>query len=180
MRYFEHSIYVGHNNILQAMRPRQMDRATPSMPTPPRTRHESPLRSRARHSHRRIQHPAVLASVTICGDIHRQFWDLLELLRKCGMVPDTTHIFMPRMCCVWASIVGYSQARGTIWLQGEFVDRGHYSLEKVSLLLALKARYPDKVTLLRGDHESRWIAQAYGFYGTLSVKVVCSSTLIAL
>ena len=36
----------------------------------------------------------VSTPVTICGDIHGQFWDLIELLRKGGMVPQTSYIFM--------------------------------------------------------------------------------------
>ncbi|KAI0231143.1 Serine/threonine-protein phosphatase 4 catalytic subunit [Lamellibrachia satsuma] len=79
--------------------------------------------------------------VTVCGDIHGQFFDLKELFKVGGDIPDTNYLFM-----------------------GDFVDRGFYSVETFLLLLALKVRYPDRLTLIRGNHESRQITQVYGFY----------------
>ena len=79
--------------------------------------------------------------ITVCGDIHGQFYDLIELFKKGGECPDTNYLFM-----------------------GDFVDRGFYSVETFLLLLALKVRYPDRITLIRGNHESRQITQVYGFY----------------
>ena len=46
---------------------------------------------------------------------------------------------------------------------GDFVDRGAHSLETIFLLMALKVKFPDKIHLLRGNHEDRMINAAFGF-----------------
>ncbi|CAK7232988.1 sporulation-induced protein [Sporothrix bragantina] len=183
----------------------------------------------------------VSTPVTICGDIHGQFYDLLELFRVAGGMPGETDVQAP--CTTTAVITsedieppteirnpqlrrklragmvgggddaavddnneGSGGAEGSsaamaaaegadgagaapgegddshtgnstedasstaqsadtrfVFL-GDFVDRGYFSLETFTLLMCLKAKYPDRIVLVRGNHESRQITQVYGFY----------------
>ena len=89
----------------------------------------------------------VSAPVIICGDIHGQIYDLFELFKKGGDMPNSRYIFM-----------------------GDYVDRGYNGVEVLELLLALKIKYPEHITLLRGNHESRQICFAYGFYEEITRK----------
>eukprot|EP00056_Hartaetosiga_gracilis_P000781 m.40448 g.40448 ORF g.40448 m.40448 type:complete len:312 (+) comp10354_c0_seq2:39-974(+) len=79
--------------------------------------------------------------ITLCGDVHGQFFDLMEIFQIGGDAPHTQYLFL-----------------------GDYVDRGYYSVETLLLLLALKVRYPDRMMLIRGNHESRQITSVYGFY----------------
>ncbi|KIY70630.1 Metallo-dependent phosphatase [Cylindrobasidium torrendii FP15055 ss-10] len=79
--------------------------------------------------------------VTVVGDIHGQFYDLIEIFRISGYAPSTNYLFL-----------------------GDYVDRGLFSVETISLLMCLKLRYPHRVQLVRGNHETRAVTQTYGFY----------------
>ena len=81
------------------------------------------------------------APLHVCGDIHGQYYDLLRIFEHCGYPGEYNYLFL-----------------------GDYVDRGKQSLETICLLLCYKIKFPEKVTLLRGNHESSVTNRIYGFY----------------
>lgn len=88
--------------------------------------------------------------IIIVGDIHGQFFDLLNMFKLFGSPKYTHYVFL-----------------------GDYVDRGVHSVEVLSLLLIYKVMYPENMTLLRGNHESTKITSIYGFSDEVRRKYGC-------
>lgn len=87
--------------------------------------------------------------LTVCGDVHGQFYDLLNIFELNGLPSeDNPYLF-----------------------NGDFVDRGSFSLEVILTLFAVKCMSPSAIHLSRGNHESKSMNKMYGFEGEVKTKL---------
>eukprot|EP01102_Stenamoeba_stenopodia_P022553 TRINITY_DN9459_c0_g1_i1.p1 TRINITY_DN9459_c0_g1~~TRINITY_DN9459_c0_g1_i1.p1 ORF type:complete len:630 (-),score=179.70 TRINITY_DN9459_c0_g1_i1:48-1937(-) len=87
------------------------------------------------------------APIVVFGDLHGQYYDLLNMMSAAGPVDDTQYLFL-----------------------GDYVDRGCFSIEVVLYLLSIKICYPTTFWMLRGNHESRGITEFFNFKAECSYK----------
>jgi tetratricopeptide (TPR) repeat protein len=94
--------------------------------------------------------------VTVCGDVHGQYYDLVNIFDLNGR-PSEANPYL---------------------FNGDFVDRGSFSIEVILLLFAYKCLYPKHLHLNRGNHETVNMNKMYGFEGEVASKY--SAEMMAL
>jgi len=86
--------------------------------------------------------------ITICGDTHGQFYDVLNIFK----------------------INGYPSSTNPYLFNGDYVDRGSFSIEVILTFLLFKAHDPTCIYLTRGNHETKNMNKIYGFEGECKAK----------
>lgn len=127
----------------------------------------------------------VQAPITVCGDIHGQFYDLVNILDQLGAPGGSQPAPEPPGSAIPAEKES-EQVRMTdgsgdgsgdegasvreILFLGDYVDRGHFSTEVLLYLAAMKLKYPARVHLLRGNHETRMMTEYMTFKSEVLYK----------
>lgn len=86
--------------------------------------------------------------VTVCGDTHGQFYDVMNIF----------------------AINGFPSRENPYLFNGDFVDRGSFSVEVILTFLMFKIACPECIYLIRGNHETKNMNRIYGFEGEVKAK----------